>query len=402
MPEFKPLRFHTYHWSRPDIVPDQVISPPYDVLSQEDIQALGGHGYNVVHIDSPVSYEQAREILDTWLSENVLVEDELPRFYLLASRYTVQGEPRTRWGVLGGLKLEPFGTNIFPHEETYPQAKEDRLRLMEATQGQLSPIFGVYDDPGLTLEKIGEKCQETQPMVSFYQEGEVFNQLWPLPTEYNSLIQDLIQEKKIFIADGHHRYETALHFMQIQKEQGQTPWEHVFIYLSNISSSGLDIFPYHRMVSREVELDWDHILERASQVFEVHSLDRPEFPEDLESTNAQLLCLPRRDYLLIPRFTARDIFDQVGAYVLDKYLLRDIIGWDDEELATGKYIFYTHDYQDTLSKVRSGELQAAFFLRPVPMSIMQQACEAGRVMPRKSTYFYPKLPTGMLFYLWGR
>ncbi|RQD78820.1 MAG: DUF1015 family protein [Desulfonatronospira sp. MSAO_Bac3] len=108
------------------------------------------------------------------------------------------------------------------------------------------------------------------------------------------------------------------------------------------------------------------------------------------------------NYLLIPRQPGEDIFDKIGAYVLDRVMLRDIMGLDDEQLASGKYLHYTHEEDQTLEKVRSGELQAAFFLQSVPINIMQEACQAGRVMPRKSTFFYPKLPTGMLLHLWDR
>ncbi len=402
MPNFVPLKFFIYNWSRKDIKPEKVISPPYDVLSPEDIKTLSRHDYNAVHIDSPVSYDRAREILNTWIRDNVLVPDAASRFYLLASDYVVEGRTMTRWGVLGGLKLEPFGRKVYPHEETYPKAKEDRLKLMQATQGQLSPVFGIYDDPGQTLEEIGDKILESQPLISFYQEDEVYNRIWPVPDQYNARIQNIMGHKKIFIADGHHRYETALHYMQSRSGRDDAPWKYIFIYLSNISSPGLEIFPYHRTVSNNRNFNWNDILSRAESVFNILPLDNPEFPDDLERTDALIVCLPERNYLLIPRNDEGDIFDNVGAYVLDKYLLREIIGLTDEELASGRYLHYAHDQEQIFEQVRSRELQAAFFLRPVPISIMQKACEAGRVMPRKSTFFYPKLPTGILFHLWER
>ncbi len=402
MPEFKPLQFYSYNWSRKDINPEKVISPPYDVLSIEDIQDLSRNEYNVVHIDSPVSYDRARELLEQWKEKQVITADEQPRYYILASEYKTRGKSRTRWGIMGGLRLEPFGENVFPHEETYPKAKEDRLNLMQATQGQLSPVFGVYDDPEQYVEKIGEVCTSQPPLISFTQEDGVYNRLWAVPPEHNDRIQNLIQQKKIFIADGHHRYETSLHFMQNQPARDNAPWEYIFIYLSNISSPGLEIFPYHRTVSWEKELQWDEILDQAGRHFDVILMENPEFPDNLPRTDALMICLRRANYLLLTRDPAPDIFENIGAYVLDKYLLRDIIGLDDSELASGRFLHYTHEKEETLEKVRTGELQAAIFLRPVPISIMQEACEAGRVMPRKSTFFYPKLPTGMLFYLWGR
>ncbi len=403
MPEFTPLRFYSYNWSRKDIDPEKVISPPYDVLSREDVQVLARNKYNVVHIDSPSSYDRAQELLQDWLAQSVLVQDERAGFYILATQYTMQHKTRTRWGVIGGLRLEPFGSSVFPHEETYPKAKEDRLKLMQATQGQLSPIFGVYDDPEQVLEEIGNSCLDNAPLISFYQEDHVHNRLWAVPEKENPRIQELMQHKKIFIADGHHRYETALHFMQSRASaQKQAPWEYIFIYLSNMSSPGLEIFPYHRTVSLEKRFDWDQILDRAGEFFEITFLDSPEFPGDVQRTESMILCLQTGCYLLVPRSAPKDIFEQIGAYILDKYLLRRVMGLSDAELASGRYLHYAHDQDQTQEKVQRGELQAAFFLKSVPMSIMQQACEAGQVMPRKSTFFYPKLPTGMLFHLWDR
>ncbi|RQD76313.1 DUF1015 domain-containing protein [Desulfonatronospira sp. MSAO_Bac3] len=402
MPEFKPLQFYSYDWSRKDIDPEKVISPPYDVLSREDIQELARDEYNVVHIDSPVSYDHARELLDQWIKKQVLTADQQPGYYILASEYKTRGKSRTRWGIMGGLRLEPFGENVFPHEETYPKAKEDRLNLMQATQGQLSPVFGVYDDPEQYVEKIGEICSGQKPIISFTQEDGVYNRLWPVPAEHNPQIQSLMQDRKIFIADGHHRYETSLYFMHNQPARDNAPWEYIFIYLSNISSPGLEIFPYHRTVSWDKEFDWQKVMESAGRYFDIIPREDPSFPEEMPRTDMLMLCLPHINYLLIPRQPGEDIFDKIGAYVLDRVMLRDIMGLDDEQLASGKYLHYTHEEDQTLEKVRSGELQAAFFLQSVPINIMQEACQAGRVMPRKSTFFYPKLPTGMLFHLWDR
>ncbi len=396
------MHFYSYDWSRSDIDAEQVISPPYDVLSSDDIQTLSRNKYNVVHIDSPDSYDTARELLQKWIQQEVLTIDEQPRFYILASEYRTHGKSRTRWGIMGGLRLEPFGHNVFPHEETYPKAKEDRLNLMQATQGQLSPVFGVYDDPGQSVETIGEKCLEQEPLITFAQEDGVFNRLWVVPAEFNDQVQNLIQDKKIFIADGHHRYETALQFMHNQNPGDSAPWEYIFVYLSNISSPGLEIFPYHRTVSMEKRFDWKAILNSAGQYFDVIPKETPDFLQEMQRTDMIMLCLPHINYLFIPRNPGNDIFDRIGAWVLDRLLLRKVMGMDDSELASEKYLHYTHEEEQTLEKVKKGELQAAFLLQPVPIKIMQEACEAGRVMPRKSTFFYPKLPTGMLFYLWGR
>jgi uncharacterized protein (DUF1015 family) len=403
MPQFIPLQFYQYHWTDQRIEPEKVISPPYDVLYPGDIQDLAGEEFNVVHLDSPISYEDAALKLNTWISDNILVRDQIPRFYIMATDYMAGDLKKTRWGVFGGLKVHPFeDKKVFPHEQTYSKAKNDRLNLMKTTHAQLSPIFGIYDDPSLILEAIGRESLDSPPIISFSQEPGVFNRIWLVCGHHNQTLENMMEDKKVFIADGHHRYETALNYKNMMPGSNAAPWNHVFTYLSNISSPGLEIFPYHRMVSRKKIFNWKRILSRAETDFDILFSDRLSELSGKCRADSFILYSEKDFILFTPRENPKDTFSRIGAHVLDKLFLRGSMELSDEQLASGEFISYTHDPDNIINNVDKGTAQAGFLLRPIPMDVLQKVCETGQVMPRKSTFFYPKLPTGVLFHLWGK
>lgn len=402
MPQFIPLRFYQYNWTDNRIEPEKVISPPYDVMSEGDKQSLANQEFNVVHLDSPVSYEDAALKLKSWISDKILLKDLRPRFYIMATDYKAGDMEKTRWGVFGGLKVHPFDEKkVFPHEQTYSKAKNDRLNLMKATHGQLSPIFGIYDDPSLILEAIGRESHDRPPLISFSQEPGVFNRIWPVSSHRNQTIEDLVKDKKVFIADGHHRYETALNYKDMMPRSKDASWNHVFIYLSNISSPGLEIFPYHRIISHKMNFDWERIINRAKKDFKINLPDSPPEPSIQLRADSFVLYYDKKFVLFTPKSPPLDTFSRIGAHVLDKLFLRRAMELSDMQLASGEFISYTHDQNNIISRVDQGDAQAGFILSPVPMEVLREVCETGQVMPRKSTFFYPKLPTGILFHLWG-
>lgn len=402
MPQFIPLKFYQYHWTDQRVEPEKVISPPYDVLSPEDIKALTREEFNVVHLDSPVSYEDSAGKLNSWISSNILIRDKTPGFYIMATDYMAGGLKKTRWGIFGGLKVHPFeDKKVFPHEQTYPKAKNDRLNLMKATHAQLSPIFGIYNDPGLTLESTGKECLSLRPVISFYQEPDVFNRIWKVPAHHHQALEGMLEDKKVFIADGHHRYETALNYKKLMPADQNAPWNHVFTYLSNISSPGLEIFPYHRMVSQKKMFDWDQVVSRAEEFFSLSFAKHPDHFAGNVRADSFILYSKKGSVLFTPRENPEDTFSRIGAHVLDKLFLRGAMELSEEELASSEIISYSHDPDNIIKCVDQGLSQAGLILSPVPMDVLQEVCEKGQIMPRKSTFFYPKLPTGVLFHLWG-
>jgi len=401
MPKFTPLPFFGYDWTLEEITPDHVLAPPYDVLSPGERQALADKtAHNVVNIDLPRTYADAAALVKSWIDSGVLVRRENPVFLLQATEYEVDGQKLVRWGIMGGMQLTPYGEGqVYPHEKTYPKAKEDRLALTRAVQGQLSPVFGVFDDPELTLTALGEEMSGVQPEI-VAELDECRHSLWVLPEKYNQKFTELLADKNVFIADGHHRYETALAYKQEKnRELGPGPWDYVFTYLSNISSPGLEIFPYHRVLSHNREFDFREAAKKAAPFFEIRDLGTSTAFPDNTPANSFILVLPEANTLFIPKFESRDIFDAIGSQVLNQYFLECALDLTDTDLSSGDFLSYTFSAKLAKEKVYQGESQAAFLLKPVPMQVMRGVCSSGRVMPRKSTFFYPKLPTGLAFHL---
>jgi uncharacterized protein (DUF1015 family) len=407
MPPFIPLPFVSYDWKRPDIRPELVSAPPYDVLSMRQREVLAARSpYNLVHVDLPQSYAQAGQIINQWREKGVLKKAERPLFAALASRYTLRGREFVRWGFMGGLGLAPWGqAGVFPHEQTYPKAKIDRLELMRATNAQLSPIFGVFDYSGSELQAICNALDSQPPLVSFSSDDGVLHRLWPVPLEQERLISEIVQGCNVYIADGHHRYETALNFAHEQSWMTghANPWNHVFACLCNIASPGLEILPYHRMVASAALHPWPDILFRVEEWFFLRQVASAEALNMENSPSASMLALPDGLWLLTlkDKYLAQSdpLFRDIGAYVLDIFFFRKAMGLTDEDLATGGHLTYTPFDDQALDAVRQGTAQAALLLKPVNMDILRKVSESGRVMPRKSTFFHPKIPGGLLFYL---
>lgn len=407
MPEFIPLPFAGYDWKNPDIRPELVSAPPYDVLSPKQREGLAARSpYNLVHVDLPKSYAQAGMILNQWRAQGVLKKAERPLFAALASRYALRGREFVRWGFMGGLRLAPWGkAGVFPHEQTYPKAKTDRLELMRATNAQLSPIFGVFDYSGGELQAICDELDRRPPLVRLLSDDGVEHRLWPVAAEQEKLISEAVQGCNVYIADGHHRYETALNFAHERSGVAghSGPWDHVFACLCNIASPGLEILPYHRMVTSPAPHPWPDILLRAGEWFSLRKVSSTEALDMENAPSASMLALPDGLWLLTLKekhHTQCDaLFRDIGAYVLDTFLFRQAMGLTDADLAGGGHLAYTPFDDQATEAVGQGTAQAALLLKPVDMATLRKVSESGRVMPRKSTFFHPKIPGGLLFHL---
>lgn len=419
MPQFIPLPLAGYDWNRRDIRPELVAAPPYDVLSPEQRKALAAKSpYNLVHMDLPDSYAKATLILNHWLGRGIIRRADQPAFRLMASRYTLRDREYVRWGFLGGLRLSPWGEDgVFPHEQTYPKVKTDRLELMRATNAQLSPIFGVFNYPGKELEAECNAMYGLPPDLVLHSDDGVEHRFWTVPQEQESLVSGILQDVYVYIADGHHRYETALTYARERNEiasrhldwgrdgkEGQDrPWWHVFACLCNIASPGVEILPYHRLVTSTQRHSWEDILARAEQWFTLEKVTSARALEDNPLPSACLLMLSHGMWVMTLKAEelaqCDPLFKDIGAYVLDTFFLRKAMGLTGEELAKGGHLTYTPFADQAGDAVAEGRAQAALLLQPVSMDTLRTVSESGRVMPRKSTFFHPKIPGGLFFHL---
>ncbi len=326
-----------------------LVAPPYDVISAEQrVDYLARSPHNVVHLTLPDSEEQAARDLADWRESGALVEEQ-PAYWWLKQDYTgPDGVARSREGFVAALRAEPYDRHvILPHERTHAGPKEGRLRLLKATRTHLEPIFLLWD-ASIAVDGLGEP-----DLVA--EEGGVTARLWRLDPEFGDALTDEIREAQLLIADGHHRYETTLAFHE-QDGSEESAW--LMVVIVPTDQEGLTIFPTHRV---------------AQSVNGVQGtpIDRPG--DDLPG----LVLYRQGRYELLEG-------DGLGPEVVD-------------ELAP-QGVTYTPDAAEAVAAVDRGEAEAAFLLRPTRIEDVWEIAGRGGVMPQKSTFFYPKLTSGLLFF----
>ncbi len=388
MPRFSPLRGLRYDLDRVDLA--AATAPPYDVIDAEGRAALVRRDpHNVVRIDLPVDegdgadpYEAAAARFAAWQDEGVLARDDEPSFYVYRMEHRdEQGRERRTTGVFGALALAPPGEAgpgqqpILPHEFTTPKARSDRLRLQEATQANLSPIWGLSPAGGLT-----ELLDTTsQPLASWDDEDGVVHRLWRL-TDADTLgrIAQLVAGEPLVIADGHHRYETALAYRDAHRDA-----DTVLTYVVELDDDELTVLPIHRLLSGLPD-DLD-LLAAFEPFFVVETTDRLRTDEGL------VLVTPEGTWLLRPRPEV-----MAGARDLDTSRLDvALAALPDHELV------FQHGIDHVRDRIAKGEAQAGVLLRPVTVAQIVEIAHGGERMPPKTTFFHPKPRTGVVFHTLG-
>jgi uncharacterized protein (DUF1015 family) len=329
--------FRALRYSVPDL--EQVVAPPYDVISDEqraELQARSPH--NVAHLTLPDSEQQAAADLAAWREQGVLVEDDEPSYWWLRQDYVgPDGVARTREGLVAALRAQPYADQVvLPHEKTHAAPKEGRLRLLRATRTQLEPIFLLWDG-SISIDGLGE------PDLAAAEA-----KLWRLDPEFGEALTDELRDAQLLIADGHHRYETTLNF-------GESPW--LMVVIVPTDQDGLTIFPTHRIA-------------QSANGASGTPIDKPG--------------------------------DELPGVVLYRgdgtYELLEGDGLDPEVVAAlqPQGVTYTASREEAEAAVDRGEAEAAFLLRPTQIDDVWEVARRGDVMPQKSTFFYPKLTSGLL------
>jgi uncharacterized protein (DUF1015 family) len=336
---------------------DRLVAPPYDVISPaEREQLLARSPHNVVRLTLPDDEDEAARTLAAWRRDGVLVEEE-PAVWVLQQDYVgPDGVARTRTGVVASLEAEPYERGVvLPHERTHAGPKEGRLRLLRATNVQLEPIFLLYDGPPALV------VPDRPPDLAVARA-----RLWRL-ADAGPAVAPFFAGRQLLIADGHHRYETALAFAA---ERGTPEAARMPVVLVSTADPGLEIFPTHRVFERELDAEAD-----------------PR--DDVEAAMRELSSLPYDRSAAVVRTDGR-----VG-------LLRGAKGELDVQLADrfgDAGIAYTPDWRDAVARVDRGEAGSAVLLRPTRIDDVFAVARRGEVLPQKSTYFFPKLLTGLLFH----
>jgi uncharacterized protein (DUF1015 family) len=415
MAEVKPLRALHYDLGRAGAL-DRLTAPPYDVIDAAKRAELASRSpYNVVEVDLPEGsnrYERAARLLDEWKAEGILVQDADPALWALTQTYSApDGSVRTRHGFFCRVRITDYGPGLVrPHERTHPAAKEDRLRLMRATKANLSAIFALYPDPDAAACSALEPATQAAPWGEVTDEDGTTHRLWRVEdAEAIEQVEQALSHAELLIADGHHRYETARTYAD--EVGGEGAHRYVLMCLVSMSDPGLTIMPTHRLIRG---LDGSR-RERLRQALERQFRVSPVGVEGLAPDGARDGGLPVYGYfdresgealrleLASPAIADSVLAGHSEAYrrldtaVLEKLVLEQALGMSDDDISHERGLGYARDLDETLRLMRSGEYDAAFLLRPTPVEQVRAVAEAGETMPPKSTYFFPKLLSGLLF-----
>lgn len=436
MAEVIPFRGLRYNQ---EIISDlsQVVAPPYDIITPEQqAHYHEKHNNNSIHLEYGMEqpgdnetnnrYTRAAANLAGWLKKRVLLPDPEPSFYFLKEEYRgPDGNDAVREGLIASVKLADFSNGIvLPHEKTHSGPKKDRLQLMQATESNLSPIYCLYSDPEHRIIGLLAAAATGKPDISLTDEGGVRQYLWVIDDpEVTAALSSLFSEKSIYIADGHHRYETALAYRDARREAenpgGDMPYDYMMMYLSHIESEDQAILAIHRFVtglSADTLLDLDDILHA--------EFDITGFTEEDNDPAGQMLALMREEgeqrnsfgmhlagskkfYVLTAKREKPVISDEESTHsaacrsldvaVLDQVILKKLLGIRQDGPNPGASIRYVERTDNALHELSSHDYQIAFFLNPTSMEEIRDVADVRDKMPQKSTYFYPKPVTGLVF-----
>jgi uncharacterized protein (DUF1015 family) len=398
-----------------------VAAPPYDVIDAEQRAELVSRSpYNVVEIDLPDErsggagsardrggdpYAHAADVLRRWTTDGIVVRDEAPALWALAQEYTgPDGRARTRHGIFARVRVEDYGPGrIRPHERTHPGPKEDRLRLTRATRANLSPIFSLYDDPAGAAWGALAPHLDAPPWGEVSDEDGTRHKLWRVadPAAIGA-VREALAGVELLIADGHHRYETARVYAQ---EPDAAPGaDHVLMCLVALQDPGLTVFPTHRLVlglddaakaalREAIERDW---VNEPTDELEPASGDGVRIGY-YAGGEARMLTLKDPAIAAAALPGKPEAYRRLDTAVLEALLLTGALGMSEDDISHLDGLGYARTTAQARRRVDAGEADAAFFMAPTPVSQVRDVAAAGENMPPKSTYFFPKVLTGMVF-----
>lgn len=409
--------------------PAQVMTQPYDKISPEMQDRYYEHPYNLVRIILPKAspdddhrsnvYTRSLLTYHQWLAEGIFVQDEQPAFYVYHQHYrSPDGHERVRKGFIGLGQLEDYSAGIiYPHERTMMGPKLDRLKLLRLTRAHFESLFMLYRDPQHQIEQLLDQHTGDEPIIAVTDEYGVAHRVWTV-TEASALakIQRLMDDKPLIIADGHHRYETALAYRNERRQEGETlarwrGFHRAMMTFVNADSDGLTILPTHRVITSDVDVDLPRLLEFAKDHFTVEPVSGADrLRSEMRNTAGQVVIgLYAAETFYVLRYLGQpgslSLLSGVSAgqrqldvCILHSLLLEHGLGMTPDDLAQRQLIRYVREFDEAIELVKAGQGRACFFLRP---TTIQQVCDlalAGEVLPQKSTDFYPKLLSGLTIY----
>jgi len=404
-----------------------VVTPPYDIID-ESAQAryYAENPANVIRLElglifpqdssSNNRYTRATQYLEKWQEDQTLLAEEKAALYLYQQEFNFRGEKVVRTGFVCGLKLEPYEKgNILPHEETLSKPKADRLQLMRATNSNFSSIFGLYSDEQKEAEQLLlAEVKEQAPDINIIDEAGETHKIWVIKNEeLIERIVALLADRPVYIADGHHRYETALEYYHEMKEQGLQGYDYVMATLVNVFDEGLVVLPTHRLVGNIPGFKLDAFMNRLADLFEIELYKDKNigaFMQELESKG--------KKHRVFGMYSGKDIFflelknpeqaskllpdnksaawEKLDVALLDNIILDQLLGINEQKRRSQENLAYTRSEEWLMEQIDNRNYQLGFLLNPTRVEEIIAVAQARDKMPQKSTYFYPKLITGLI------
>jgi uncharacterized protein (DUF1015 family) len=414
MADVQPLRALHYDTSVVGSLAD-VVAPPYDVIDDEQRAALIARSpFNVAAVDlprgEPDPYAAAGELFESWQLQGALARDREPAVWAHTQDYTgPDGRTLTRHGFFCRVRIEEYGPGrVRPHERTHPGPKEDRLRLTRATRANISPIFSLYSDPSNTAWNALSPATATAPWGEVTDADGTVHRLWRVTDpEAIAAVQAATADAELLIADGHHRYET----MQAYADEvgGEGEHRYMLMCLVALEDPGLTVFPTHRLIRGLDDERRRALAEALERDFVITEVPPEQVAPEAGGGPLQLGYVNGQDERTF-RLTLKDqaiadaaleghseAYRRLDTGVLEALLLKGALGLSDDDISHFNGLFYARDTAEALAMVRSGEYDAAFLMRPTPVAQVREVAAEGENMPPKSTFFFPKLLTGLLF-----
>jgi uncharacterized protein (DUF1015 family) len=417
MADVKPLRALHYDPAKVGSL-QAVVAPPYDVIDPEQRAALAERSpYNVVRIDLPEAgeqggdpYAEAARLLKGWQADGAVVRDEEPAIWALVQDYVApDGTAQTRRGLFARVRVEDYGPGrIRPHERTHPGPREDRLRLTRATRTNLSPIFSLYSDPQGAAFGAVEPATAQPPFGELIDDEGTTHRLWRV-TDDDAIatVQAALEGSELLIADGHHRYETAR--VYADEVGGEGEHRYVLMCLVALEDPGLTVFPTHRLIRDTTSQTQEALGTTTREYFDVEPIERDALrPPDgngpltmgyIDAHFKRAFRLTLKDQAIADRALdgMPEPYRRLDTAVLEALLLKGPLALTDDDIDHMRGLGYARSDAEALELVLTGAYDAAFFLRSTPVSQVQEVAATGINMPPKTTYFYPKIPTGLVF-----
>jgi uncharacterized protein (DUF1015 family) len=394
---------------------ENLVSPPYDVIDETMRTELTAKSpFNIVDVDLPVDeaggdpYAKATNTYEAWLQQGILTKEREPTVWVMRQQFRVGDETLNRTGFFARVRVEDYGRGrIRPHERTHPGPKEDRLRLTRATRANLSPIFSLFHDEGAAAGAVLEAVAEGEPFCTLVDADGIADRLWRMADpDVIAKLQGALADAELLIADGHHRYETAR--VYAEEIGGEGDHRYVLMFLCSMEDPGMVILPTHRLLTDVKDpAKQEALADALKRDFELEPIehsdleppagDRPAFGY-VDAHFKQAFRATLKDQAIADAALEGkpEAYRHLDTAVLEALILRGTLGMSEDDISHLNGLAYSKDSDDALDAVLTGRADCAFFLRGTPIEQVRAVAAEGETMPPKSTFFYPKIPTGLL------